>query len=94
VARFIRLFLPADHARRSELPRLLERGHQALAVMEQHLAEGRTFFVGDSATVADIALFAYTHCAAEGGFELSGYPAILAWLELVRAQPDFIAMTA
>lgn len=94
VARFIRLFLPPDHARQGELPRLHERGHQALAVMEQHLAEARTFFVGDSASIADIALFAYTHCAAEGGFDLSGYPAILAWLALVRAQPDFVAMAA
>ncbi|MEZ5461766.1 glutathione S-transferase family protein [Dokdonella sp.] len=94
VARFIRLFLPADHPRRGELPRLLERGHQALAVMEQHLAESRTFFVGDSPTIADIALFAYTHCAAEGGFDLSGYPAILTWLASVRAQPDFIAMAS
>lgn len=94
VARFICLFLAEDHPRRGELPRLLERGHQALAVMEQHLAPGKPFFVGDSATIADIALFAYTHCAADGGFDLSRYPAILAWLERMRAQPGFVAMDA
>lgn len=94
VARFISLLLAEDHPRRSELPRLLERGHQALAVMEQHLAAGKGFFVGDSATVADIALFAYTHCAADGGFDLSCYPSILVWLERMRAQPAFVAMEA
>lgn len=92
VARFICLLLSDDHPRRSELPRLIERGHQALAVMEQHLASGREYFVGASATVADLALFAYTHCAADGGFDLSGYPAILGWLARMRTQPDFVAM--
>ena len=94
VARFICLFLAEDHSRRSELPRLIERGHQALAVMEQHLVAGKGFFVGDSATIADIALFAYTHCAGDGGIDLSGYPAILAWLARMRAQPDFVAQAA
>ena len=66
VARFICGWLPEDHPRRAELPRLRERGHQALAVMEQHLA-GRHYFVGERCTVADLALFAYTHTAADGG---------------------------
>lgn len=94
VARFICLFLAADHPRRGELPRLIERGHQALAVMEQHLSAGREYFVGQSPSIADIALFAYTHCAADGGFDLSAYPGILAWLERMRGQPDFVPMSA
>lgn len=93
VARFIARWLPADHPRRAELPRLVERGHQALAVMEQRLGE-TPYFAGDSYSVADIALFAYTHCAADGGIALDGYPAIRAWLDRVRAQPGFVPMQA
>jgi len=93
VARFICLFLEADHPRRAELPRLRERGHQALAVMEQRLRD-RDFLVGAGWTIADIALFAYTHSAADGGFELAGYPGICAWLERARAQPGFVAQAA
>lgn len=91
VARFIRKFLPADHPRQTELPRLHERGYQALAVMETHLAE-RAYFVGERYSIADIALFAYTHCAADGGFDLSPYPAVSAWLQRVRSQPNFVEM--
>ena len=61
-----------------------ERGHGALAAMERHLA-GLEFFVGDRYSIADIALYAYTHVAHEGGFDLAGYPAINAWLERVAA---------
>jgi len=91
VARFICGWLPADHARRTELPRLLERGAQALAVMERHLC-GHEFFSGDSYTIADIALFAYTHCAADGGFDLAAYPEVCTWLARVQAQPRFVRM--
>ncbi len=91
VARFICTMLPAGHARRSELPRLYERGVQALAVMEQHLAQ-RAFFVADAYSIADIALYAYTHAAGEGGFELRRYPAIGAWLARVQAQAHFVRM--
>jgi glutathione S-transferase len=93
VARFIRRWLPADHARRAELPRLVERGHQALAVMERRLADV-PFMAGDAYSVADIALFAYTHCAADGGIALDGYPALRDWLDRVRAQPGFVPMAA
>jgi len=61
--------------------------------MEKHLA-GREFFVDSGYGVADIALFAYTHAAADGGFDLSRYPAVQAWLERVRAQPRFVPMQA
>ncbi|HEX7917730.1 glutathione S-transferase family protein [Rudaea sp.] len=91
VARFICGWLPTDHARRTELPRLLERGAQALTVMEKHLS-GREFFAGDSYTIADIALFAYTHCAADGGFDLAAYPEVCTWLARVQAQPRFVRM--
>lgn len=92
VARFICGWLPQDHPRRAELPRLRERGHQALAVMEQHLAS-RDYFVGDQCTVADLALYAYTHKAADGGFELATYPALRAWLSRVEALPGFVPQT-
>lgn len=91
VARFICKFLAADHPRRAELPHLHERGQRALAVMEKHLAD-HAFFVGERYSIADIALFAYTHCAADGGFDLSAYPAVGKWLQRVRAQPNFIEM--
>ncbi|HPN80860.1 glutathione S-transferase family protein [Dokdonella sp.] len=91
VARFIRLFLDPGHARHAELPRLLERGHQALAVIERHL-EGKRYLVGDAWSIADIALYAYTHVAHEGGFDLSAYPAINAWLERARGQPGYVGI--
>lgn len=67
-------------------------GYAALDVMEQHLAE-RSFFLGERYTIADIALYAYTHVAHEGEFDLSRYPAINAWLARVRAQPRHIPIT-
>jgi glutathione S-transferase len=91
VARFILRYLPPDHARRAELPRLAERGRQALAVMEQHLAR-EPFFAAGRYTVADIALYAYTHCAAEYGFDLQPFPQVRGWLGRVRAQPGHVPL--
>jgi len=93
VARFICLLLPAEHPRRGELARLHERGYQALAVMEQHLAR-RAFCVGDTCSIADIALFAYTHAASDGGFDLQRYPAVRAWIARIEALPRFVPMAA
>ena len=93
VARFICLLLPAEHPRRGELARLHERGYQALAVMELHLAR-RAFFVGETCSVADIALFAYTHAASDGGFDLQRYPAVRAWIARIEALPRFVPMAA
>jgi glutathione S-transferase len=93
VARFIRAFLPAEDSRRRELPRLQERGAQALAVMEQHLRQ-HAFLVAGSYSIADIALYAYTHAAADGGFDLAGYPAIRAWIARIEAQPHHVRMPA
>ena len=91
VARFIRGWTPADSPRRAELPRLRERGHQALAVMERHLLSA-PWFSGTDYGIADIALFAYTDVAGEGGFDLAPYPALRDWLARVRATPGFVPM--
>jgi len=68
-------------------------GNDALAVMDGHLAR-RTFFVVDRYTIADIALYAYTHIADEGGFDLSRYPAVVSWLQRVREQPGHVTIDA
>jgi glutathione S-transferase len=67
-------------------------GYEALGVMEGHL-RGSDFFVADRYSIADIALYAYTHVADEGGFDLGRFPAVRAWLERVRAQPGYIPIT-
>jgi len=67
-------------------------GYAALDVMEKHVT-GRSFFVGEQYSIADIALYAYTHVAGEGGFDLAKYPNIRAWLERVRSQPKHIPIT-
>jgi glutathione S-transferase len=68
-------------------------GLAALEAMERHLT-GREFFVGAGPTVADLALYAYTHVADEGGFELDRFAAIGAWLERIRALPGYVPITA
>jgi len=67
------------------------RGHAALGVMEKALA-ATPFLVGEQPTLADLALFAYTHVAPEGGFSLEPYPAIRRWLERVTSLPGFVPM--
>src|SRR5262245_56759408 len=69
-----------------------ERGHQALGVMERHLT-GRAWFVDDRYTIADIALYAYTHVAEEGGFDLGPYPGVRTWLARVAAEPGHVPIT-
>jgi glutathione S-transferase len=93
VARFIAGWTPLDSPRRADLPRLRERGNDALAVMERHLASNE-WFSSTGYGIADIALFGYTHCAADGGFDLARFPNVVAWLDRVRAQPGFVAMPA
>jgi len=78
--------------RRAQLDPKRKLGYAALDVMEGHLAQ-RTFFVGDRYSIADIALYAYTHVADEGGFDLGRFSAVRAWLERVRAQPRHIPIT-
>ena len=91
VARFICGWTPLDSQRRADLPKLRERGHQALAVMERHLLSA-PWFTGSEYGIADIALFAYTDVAADGGFDLAPYPSIRDWLARVRNTPGFVSM--
>jgi glutathione S-transferase len=67
-------------------------GYAALDVMERHLA-GRRYFVGERYSIADIALYAYTHVAGDGGFDLARYGNVLGWLDRVAAEPGHIAIT-
>jgi glutathione S-transferase len=94
VARFLIAYseLPRE-AYEKRLPRLTKDGYAALDAMEQHLVD-RAYLVGERYSLADISLYAYTHVAHEGGFELERYPAIRGWLERVAAQPGHIAIDA
>jgi len=78
--------------RRLSLETKRELGYAALGVMEGHLAS-RDFFVANRYSIADIALYAYTHVADQGGFALEGFPAVRAWLERVKAQPGYVPIT-
>jgi len=87
--RYLMRHLPDGHPRRAEIPARLEKGHAALAVMEQHLA-ARQFFVDDRYGIADIALYAYTHVAPDGGLDLASYPKVREWLGRVASQPGYV----
>ena len=91
VARFICGWTTIDSPRRAELPRLRERGHQALAVMDRHLAS-HPWFTGHFYGIADIALFAYTCVADHGGIGLDPYPRIRDWLRRVAEVPGFMPL--
>lgn len=91
VSRYIRTHLPANHERYAELPVLAPRAYSALDVMEQHLTR-RAFFAGVDFSVADIALYAYTHVADEGGFDLQPYVATRAWLSRCADRNGFVAI--
>lgn len=93
VARFwMTLAPPAERAKVAHLiPEWHANGYAALGVMEARLARN-DWLAGDSYSVADIALYAYTHCAADGGFDLARFPGILAWMKRVGETPRFIAM--
>jgi glutathione S-transferase len=91
VARAILRYQPPDSPRRAELPKLQERGRKALGVMETHLQQS-DYFAGARYSIADIALYAYTHCAGDGGFDLGRYPAVGAWLARVKAQPGHVPL--
>jgi glutathione S-transferase len=94
--RFWRLFIGEDRlseVQRAQVPGKQTAGEAALALMDAHLAQ-TPFLVGGRLTLADIALYAYTHVAEEGGFALGGYPAVRDWLARVAALPGHIAMQA
>lgn len=88
VARAIKLFFPQ---RQDELPALWAKGYQALDVLEQHLSR-HEFMVDSQYSIADIALYAYTHVAEQGGFDMSRYPSIRNWLGKVARQPGYIPL--
>jgi glutathione S-transferase len=91
VARFLLRHTEPDDPRRSMLEQRQKGGYAALGVMEPHLAEN-PFLVGGRYSIADIALYAYTHVADQGGCELSSYPCVRAWLARVEAQPGYVRM--
>lgn len=91
VARFIQLYQGLPEARRSEYEECHVRGHKALKVMEKQLLR-TPYLVGENFSIADIALYAYTHVADEGGFDLTPYPAIRIWLARVASHPRYIGM--
>ncbi len=91
VARFIQSFLGMPEERRAEYEVKRKGGERALGVMEQHLAQA-PYFGGSQMTLADISLYAYTHVADEGGFDLSRYSAVCRWLERVAAEPGHLPM--
>jgi glutathione S-transferase len=94
VARFWKHFLTElTPLQQLDLPERMKKGYAALDVMERHLAT-RRFFVGERYGLADIALYAYTHVAHEGEFDLAKYPAIRAWLARVAEQPGHVKISA
>ena len=90
-SRFIIKYLGNPPDRRAALEEKRVGGYKALDVMESHLVT-HDFLLGDNFTIADIALYAYTHVADEGGFDLGAYPVVRAWLERIAALPDHVAM--
>jgi glutathione S-transferase len=91
--RFWAAFAPPEkrHLRAHLMDGWLEGGHAALKVMEEHLSANE-WFAGGWYSIADIALYAYTHCADEGGFDLAPYPNLRQWLVRVAAAPGHMAM--
>ena len=91
VARFIQFYLGLPEERLAEYHAMQKAGYRALAVMEQQLKR-TPFLVGETFSIADIALYAYTHVAYQGGFDLAPYPAIQQWLGRVAEHPGYIGM--
>ncbi len=92
-SRFWRRHTELDEGRLAQLAEKEPGGYAALGVMEGHLAT-RDFFVGGRYSIADIALYAYTHVAHEGGFDLGDYPAVRTWLDRIAARPGHVPMVA
>ena len=92
VSRHVLKHLELNEERRALVASKRDPGYRALGVMEGHLAD-RDYFVAGRFTIADIALYAYTHVADEGGFDLSKFPALRAWLDRVAAEPGHIPIT-
>ncbi len=93
VARFLLAYSGEPEKHAEQIAKETTSGYLVLGIMERHLAE-RAFFVGGRYTIADVSLFAYTHVAHEGGFDLGPYPAIRAWLDRVAGQPGHVTIDA
>ncbi len=93
VARFWLAYSGTPERFEADLPPRMKGGYAALDAIERHLAK-RSFLVGDRYSLADISLYAYTHVADEGGFDLEPYPAIRSWLDRVAAQPGHVRIDA
>ena len=91
VARFIAKYLALPDDRRAEYESKQEGGHKALRIMEEQLQQ-TPYLTGGQLSTADIPLYAYTHVAGEGGFDLQNYPAVRQWLNLIQSQPKYVAM--
>ena len=94
VVRFLVAYSGQADKYASAVERKTADGYRALDAMETHLAGGGPYLVGDRLSLADIALYAYTHVAHEGGFELKPYTAIRAWLDLVASEPGHMPIAA
>jgi len=93
VARFLKTYSGRPELYEAQREHLHKRGVKALGAMESHL-DRREWFAGDELSLADIVLYAYTHAADEGGFDLEPYPAVRAWLARVAAQPGHVPIDA
>ena len=91
VARFIQFYLGLPQARIEEYRALQKRGYKALDVMEQQLAR-TPYLVGEHYSIADVTLYAYTHVAHQGGFDIAAYPSIQGWLTRVASHPRHVTM--
>ena len=91
VARFIAKYLGLPDDRRAEYESKQEGGHKALRIMEEQLQQ-TPYLTGGQLSTADISLYAYTHVAEEGGFDLQSYPAVRRWLNLIQSEPKYVGM--
>jgi len=91
VARYINLYLGLPKERDQEYDELQTGGHKALAIIEKQLNE-TAYLTGSQLSIADISLYAYTHVAHEGGFELSLYPKIVAWCKRIESEVNYVSM--
>lgn len=91
VARYIAKYLGLPEERRADYESKQAGGHRALSIMDVQLQK-TAYLTGPQLTSADISLYAYTHVAHEGGFDLSGYPALTDWIDRIASQPSYIGM--
>ncbi|MEM7222580.1 MAG: glutathione S-transferase family protein [Pseudomonadota bacterium] len=92
VLRHWTLHMTISAEQEARVPELKAKGEAALQMMDDHLT-GQDYFVAGAYSIADIALYAYTHVAADGGFDLSGYPALQAWIARVKRQAGYVPIT-